>query len=145
MSKFKEKKGAKHKPDLTWNGKRRWILNCRCFFAHFLWNQRTWAKNNTERSQKWENWAPRWPKWSQRTPKVSQLEPKGRPKGPRESQKGSQREPRGAQREPKGSQRTTKMHQKIDLRPRSRKWWKKGARSYNSLEVLNTQIDQKSM
>ena len=49
--------------------------------------------------------------------KVSRRLPKGGQKGAN----GSQREPKGSQREPTGSQGATKMHQKIDLRKRSRK------------------------
>ena len=50
------------------------------------------------------------PKGGKSEAKVSQREPKV-----------SQREPKGSQGESKGSQRATKMHQKVDLRKRSRK------------------------
>ena len=64
----------------------------------------------------------------QKGPKSSRRELKWHPKGAQGCQKGAKGEskgiPKGAkgsQKEPKVSQRPTKMHQKIDLRKRSRK------------------------
>ena len=65
---------------------------------------------------------------------------KGSPKGAKRCQKWAKREPRGAKREPLGgprvpkvSQGATKMHQKIDLRKRSRKGSQKGLRIFGIL------------
>ena len=57
-------------------------------------------------------------------PTGAKSEPKGRqrePKGAKREPKVSKSEPKGAKREPKVNQGATKMHQKVDLRKRSRK------------------------
>ena len=87
MSKFNEKKRAKHKPDLTWNGKRRllWgvlqnrvlrnqfftkrILNCMCFLNIFY-----------EITGHGPKTTPRDPKSQKIDPQGDLNEAKGRPK-----------------------------------------------------------------
>ena len=98
--------------------------------------KKTHARTNVDNiSKKAAEWLPKWtkrgPKGSRRAPKATKREPTGankepkmtkrEPKGAKREPKGPKRRPRGAKREPKVSQRATKMHQKVDLRKRSRK------------------------
>ena len=71
------------------------------------------------------------PKGSQREPKGAKSEPAGaksEPTGAKSEPGGAKSEPTGAKREPKVSPGATKMHQKIDLRKRSRKGSQKALR-----------------
>ena len=63
-------------------------------------------------------------KVSQREPKVTKREPKGAKSEPKGSQWGAKSEALGGSRVPQVRQGATRMHRKIELRKRSRKFKK---------------------